>query len=67
MSVAPTDPLSRAVTPHRVRTTPLPRLHALCGQPTPGGGLCHLASRHHAGCLPPPPVIIRPHEWSTHA
>lgn len=65
MTVTATDPLARAVAPHRARTAPMPRLRALCGKPTPAGDPCHLAARHDDGCLPPPRVLRRPADWRT--
>lgn len=47
----------------RVPTARLPRLRGLCGADTPGGP-CHLAARHPDGHLPPPPRIVRPHQWA---
>ncbi len=66
-----TDPLATAVATHRVVTTPQPvpalvrpRPRALCGR-TGAGGSGLLPSRHADGGLPPPPRLVRPHQWSS--
>jgi hypothetical protein len=55
---------SCAHAPQPAATVVRPRPVLLCGRATAAGRPCHLAARHDDGCLPPPPVIVRPHEWA---